>query len=98
MKKGECFGAYQDFFRGLISLLICYRAAFITIIFHEVSHGYAAYLLGDRTARDRGRLSLNPLRHVDVLGLLMMIFFRSAGRNPYLWIWGVSKDRDWGWL
>ena len=73
----------RNFFSGLdLSVIYVIAAAFITIIFHEVSHGYAAYLLGDRTARDRGRLSLNPLRHVDVLGLLMMIFFRFGWAKP----------------
>lgn len=42
------------------------------IILHEVSHGYVAYLLGDTTAKDRGRLSLNPVKHVDPWGTLAM--------------------------
>ena len=42
------------------------------IILHEVSHGYVAYLLGDPTAHDRGRLTLNPLAHVDLWGTILM--------------------------
>lgn len=42
------------------------------IVFHEVAHGMAARALGDRTAADRGRLSLNPLRHVDPFGTIVM--------------------------
>lgn len=42
------------------------------IIVHEVSHGWAAYLLGDTTAKDRGRLSLNPLRHIDPWGTILL--------------------------
>ena len=42
------------------------------IILHEVSHGYVAYLLGDPTAHDRGRLTLNPIAHVDLWGTILM--------------------------
>lgn len=40
---------------------------------HEFSHGYAALLLGDPTARDAGRLTLNPLRHLDPIGTLLLL-------------------------
>ena len=42
------------------------------IILHEVSHGFVAYLLGDPTAKDRGRLTLNPIAHVDLFGTIIM--------------------------
>lgn len=42
------------------------------IIIHEVSHGWVAYLLGDTTAKDRGRLSLNPVRHIDPWGTILL--------------------------
>jgi Zn-dependent protease len=42
------------------------------IIIHEVSHGWAAYFLGDTTAKDQGRLSLNPLRHIDPWGTILL--------------------------
>ncbi len=42
------------------------------IILHEIAHGYAAYLLGDPTARNAGRLSLNPLRHIDPFGTILL--------------------------
>lgn len=44
----------------------------IAIVFHEVAHGYAALLLGDPTAKEKKRLSLNPLRHVDPVGTLLV--------------------------
>ena len=42
----------------------------IAIVFHEVAHGYAALALGDPTAKEKRRLSLNPLRHVDLIGTI----------------------------
>lgn len=48
----------------------------IAVVFHEYAHGYAAYKLGDPTAKRAGRLTLNPLAHVDPVGLLAMLVFR----------------------
>lgn len=44
----------------------------IAIVFHEVAHGWVANLLGDPTARERNRLSLNPLRHIDLFGTVLL--------------------------
>lgn len=52
------------------------------LVFHEFCHGYAAYRLGDPTARDAGRLSLNPLKHLDLLGTACLIFFRFGWAKP----------------
>ena len=54
----------------------------ICITFHELAHGYTAYWLGDRTAKDQGRLTLNPIKHIDVFGLLMMIVFKFGWAKP----------------
>ena len=48
--------------------LVTALALLFVIIPHEIAHGYASYLLGDSTAKDDGRLSLNPLNHIDPLG------------------------------
>lgn len=45
---------------------------FGSIVLHEIAHGYAAYLMGDSTAKRAGRLSLNPLKHVDPFGTIIM--------------------------
>lgn len=45
---------------------------FIAITLHEAAHGYAAYLLGDNTAKLAGRLSLNPMRHIDPFGTILL--------------------------
>ncbi|MDR1508344.1 MAG: site-2 protease family protein [Synergistaceae bacterium] len=50
--------------------------------FHEFCHGMAAYKLGDYTAARQGRLSLNPLAHLDPVGTLMLIFFRFGWAKP----------------
>ncbi len=42
-----------------------------SVIIHEVSHGYAALFLGDRTAQDQGRLTLNPIKHIDPIGSII---------------------------
>ncbi|MGO1580037.1 MAG: site-2 protease family protein [Peptoniphilaceae bacterium] len=65
---------FQNF--DLKDILITIVALLIAIIPHEVAHGYAAYKLGDDTAKTDGRLSLNPLKHIDPIGLLSMIILR----------------------
>ncbi|MBI1403843.1 MAG: site-2 protease family protein [Porphyrobacter sp.] len=52
--------------------LVLIPALVIAIVFHEVAHGYMARLLGDPTASERGRLTLNPIRHVDPVGTLLV--------------------------
>ncbi len=59
-----------------MDILISIPGLLIAIVCHELAHGFTAYLLGDTTAKDAGRLSLNPIRHIDPVGLLAMIFFR----------------------
>lgn len=54
----------------------------LAIVVHEVSHGYMAFALGDRTARDAGRLSLNPAKHFDPLGVLAMIVAHIGWAKP----------------
>lgn len=52
---------------------------FLAVTIHEVSHGYAAYMLGDRTAKDMGRLTLNPFAHIDIFGLLFLLITQLFG-------------------
>ena len=54
----------------------------ISLTVHEVSHGLMAYRLGDTTARDMGRLSLNPLRHLTLIGSLCMLLFGFGFAKP----------------
>ncbi len=68
--------------RNLQSMITVIPAALIAITFHEMSHAYAAWLLGDRTAQDAGRLSFNPISHIDPLGLLCMVLFGFGWAKP----------------
>ena len=57
-------------------------AVLIAITFHEYSHGRMAYKLGDPTAAEAGRLTLNPLAHLDPIGTLMLLLFRFGWAKP----------------
>lgn len=52
--------------------LVLIPCLIVAIVFHEVAHGWTALALGDTTARDLGRLSLNPIKHVDPIGTLLV--------------------------
>ena len=66
----------------LIPYLFSLVAALIALTVHEYCHGYAAYKLGDNTARNLGRLSLNPLHHLDLFGVLCMVLFHFGWAKP----------------
>ena len=69
-------------FSYLLSILLGVIPSLICITLHELSHGYVAYRLGDDTAKRAGRLTLNPLKHLDPVGLLMMLVFRVGWAKP----------------
>lgn len=70
-------------FSGNPLLIIPWIAALlIAITTHEFSHGLAAYLLGDTTARDEGRLTLNPAAHLDLVGSLMLVLVGFGWARP----------------
>lgn len=66
----------------LTDLLISVIPALLCITLHEFSHGFVAYKLGDPTAKRAGRLTLNPLRHIDLMGLVMMVVFKFGWAKP----------------
>lgn len=57
-------------------------AALICIPLHETCHGLVAYKLGDPTAKQVGRLTLNPFKHIDWVGLVMMVIFHVGWAKP----------------
>jgi Zn-dependent protease len=75
---------------GLLNLLIHDPFAFIllaipllySIIIHELAHGWVAYRMGDPTAKMLGRLSLNPLKHLDPIGTVMLFIFGFGWAKP----------------
>ncbi|MEG1857985.1 MAG: site-2 protease family protein, partial [Pseudoflavonifractor sp.] len=67
---------------GVVGLLLQVAGVLICLTVHEVSHGAAAYALGDPTAKSQHRLSLNPLRHLDLFGTLMMLMAGFGWAKP----------------
>lgn len=68
---------------GDLSILLCtIPGVLIAITFHEYAHALAAYKLGDDTAKSQGRLTLNPLKHTDPIGLLMLLFVGFGWGRP----------------
>ena len=66
----------------LIQFLFVVPCVLIALTFHEFAHGYMAYKLGDPTAKNFGRLTLNPLKHLDPIGTICMIFFHFGWAKP----------------
>ena len=69
-------------FTYLLNILLGVIPSLICITLHELSHGFVAYRLGDDTAQRAGRLTLNPLKHLDPMGLLMMLVFHFGWAKP----------------
>jgi Zn-dependent protease len=69
----------------LEELLFLLPILLVSMMFHEVSHGLVAYRLGDPTARAHGRLTLNPVKHLDPLGSLMFVLTFLSGFFVFGW-------------
>ena len=68
--------------KTLIYYILSALAALIALTVHEYSHAYAAYKLGDDTAKNFGRLTLNPIKHIDPYGAICMILFHIGWAKP----------------
>ena len=66
----------------IIYFLLSAFAVLVTLTVHEYCHAYAAYRLGDPTAKSLGRLSLNPIKHLDPIGALCMLIFHFGWAKP----------------
>lgn len=64
------------------NLLFRLPGLLLAIVIHEFSHGYVAYILGDNTAKEAGRLSLNPLKHLDIIGFTFLLIFKFGWAKP----------------
>ena len=72
-----------------LAYIVCSVLSFVpAIVFHEVAHGFVAYRLGDPTAKRAGRLSLNPLKHVDPFGTVILPLCMLAMNGP---VFGYAK-------
>ena len=67
---------------GLFSLILSVPAVLLAITVHEFGHAYAAYKLGDDTPVRQGRLTLNPMDHIDPLGIAMLLFAHIGWGKP----------------
>lgn len=74
------------FLQGIILL--------ISVILHELAHGYAAYVLGDNTAKEKGRLSLNPFSHLDPLGSIILPLGLYLASSPVMFGWAKPVPVD----
>ncbi|MBO5440619.1 MAG: site-2 protease family protein [Clostridia bacterium] len=72
----------EDLFIKFFDLLITIPTVLIALTFHECAHGFVAYKLGDPTAKYMGRLSLNPLKHLDPIGALCMVLCGFGWAKP----------------
>ena len=81
-----------------IAILVHVIVLFFAIIFHEIAHGYVAYLCGDPTAKNAGRLTLNPLAHIDPFGSVILpaicaiLGFKPSAGCPFC---GYLSYFDW---
>ena len=77
-------------------MLLSLPGILMAISFHECAHAYVAHLMGDDTAKDAGRISINPVHHIDPFGFLMLLFFRFGWANPVPVIESNFRNRKLG--
>ncbi|MEQ8510222.1 MAG: site-2 protease family protein [Rhodospirillaceae bacterium] len=70
--------------------------ALLAITLHEAAHGYAAMYFGDPTAKDQGRVSLNPFRHVDPVGTFLLPALLILSRAPFVFGWAKPVPVNFG--
>ncbi len=78
----------------ILILLIGIACFAFTIIIHEVAHGFMADRLGDPTARLSGRLTLNPIPHIDLYGTILLPVFLLLVHSPFLFGWAKPVPFD----
>ncbi len=78
----------------IVKIVASVVALAIAIIGHEIMHGYVAYRYGDSTAKDAGRLSLNPVVHVDPIGTIALPLILFVTGAPFLFGWAKPVPID----
>ncbi len=79
----------------LVQIALVALPVLLALSFHELAHGWAARELGDDTADRAGRLSMNPLRHVDPIGTVAVPLLLLAVSSPFLFGWARPVPVDW---
>ncbi len=85
-----------------LTLIISLAILIMSVVVHELCHGYVAELLGDPTARLQGRLTLNPLKHLELFGSFIVPVLTSLAGFPFGWAKPVEwnpynvKNKRWG--
>lgn len=98
MKFGKLLPCHMDPLTLIISIVIL----IMSVVVHELCHGYVAELLGDPTARLQGRLTLNPLKHLELFGSFIVPVLTSMAGFPFGWAKPVQwnpynvKNKRWG--
>lgn len=106
IKKQEKY-LFNTFFKVMdIGFTIIYILILLmSVVIHELAHGYAAYALGDPTAHLQGRLTLNPIKHLDWFGSVLVPAFLIIAQSPFLLGWAkpvpfnpynFKRMRRWG--
>ena len=72
----------MNFLSDILLMLLSMPVMLLALSVHESAHGYAAYKLGDPTARSLGRITLNPVKHFDLFGFLSMLVFHIGWAKP----------------
>ena len=88
--------ASGDWRNLIIGALLVITSSLIALSVHEAAHGLAAYMMGDRTAYNLGRVTLNPAKHLDLMGTLMMLVFGFGWAKPVPINARNFKNSKWG--
>lgn len=72
----------NNFIENLPQILLSLPIVLIALSFHELAHGFVAMKLGDNTAKNFGRLTMNPLKHIDIIGFISMVLFHFGWAKP----------------
>ena len=85
-----------DLAASVTKIAVAFVPMLLGIVCHEVAHGWVAYKLGDPTAKSMGRLTLNPIPHIDPMGIAMFIL--TALTSPFIIGWAKPVPVDTRWL
>ena len=78
----------------IINAALAVIAVFVSLIAHEIAHGYVAMKLGDDTAKNQGRLSFNPLKHIDLFGTIILPLLLLFSKIGFVFGWAKPVPID----